>query len=961
MKRTVILSLIIAFSYSALAGTVSLTAGDVDNEHSFDTAGHWSDGSAPAGGNDYIVALGDDAALRTPITNITAEANQTFTEFAGDSLTIGTEDTPGALYDYCYRYARLRIPELHLVNGTIWNGVDQIYYSAVHEQALYGTFYVHSTTNNPFTFRNSRSDDNAGLSLRGPLVGDEDSAIRVTTGVNGKYTYLALCNSSPEFKGRIIVEDHGRIWPGPSAMQPNAFGATPETFMKDAVIFRNGGGFASSSSTGWDIVAENRGIWIEGNGNFSSQGSYTIYMPIGGGHLTGKLVFSPHVNGRITVAAPVTCYPVEIQNGPVVFTEKATIDETEPLIMNGSPFFGSSVDREVTLNVKLKSGGGFCYPSSTSSTSLPVITLKEGSIWSATANACWIRLLSSGFPMNNTSLDGWFPVLRVPLSVKDLSEVTFSLKDNMGTYANPNIKIETDATGMQTVSVKPSSYYVVHPDNRPAGHEAVAPYSSWETAATNISDAVNAAVAAMGGRVCVDRGTYDISSPIPMGGKNGSSARPVFLIGLDRTTMKPDAEHVILDGGYPARTNMIFQFSNSSGCSINSMTLTHGCHIGTDSQFHNGGVGALHDASPDFIITGCRFIENFGRYGGALQASIQTITNCYFRGNLAVSGGVCLYNPQGTAGVDSDYLKVYDCVFEDNANVAGTSALVFNGGRNTRFIGCTFRNNGQKNNGMFGFSYYSCVRDCVFDGNNGGVGIGVSADCPYVSSNIVIRNGNIGTSSALSLPANSTCAGVENVTIAGNICGNAIWGSYGNLRNFIVVSNECSNALLKIEDGNTTSVPYTWDSGTFADNISPRAVQMRANNGNTVNTNVFRNCIFWNNRKSNGDIAPNDIDLKKKMIAFTHCDAGMNLGSFDDGTCFAANPKFADAAKGDYRLRHPSPCRDSGLRCDWMDGAIDLAGNPRCTTEGKALADSLPDIGCYECMEKACGTALIVR
>ena len=74
------------------------------------------------------------------------------------------------------------------------------------------------------------------------------------------------------------------------------------------------------------------------------------------------------------------------------------------------------------------------------------------------------------------------------------------------------------------------------------------------------------------------------------------------------------------------------------------------------------------------------------------------------------------------------------------------------------------------------------------------------------------------------------------------------------------------------------------------------------------------------------------------------------------------NPRFVDAANGDYRPKSNSPLRDAGRSLAWMtEEAVDLEGNPRCLAkDGKPYPDALPDIGCYECAIPAPGLMLLV-
>ena len=65
-------------------------------------------------------------------------------------------------------------------------------------------------------------------------------------------------------------------------------------------------------------------------------------------------------------------------------------------------------------------------------------------------------------------------------------------------------------------------------------------------------------------------------------------------------------------------------------------------------------------------------------------------------------------------------------------------------------------------------------------------------------------------------------------------------------------------------------------------------------------------------------------------------------------------PKFVDPGNDNYRLAFGSPCIDKGLNQLWMNGAVDMDGNPRL-----ALPSEHVDMGCYE--YRFTGTAVTIR
>ena len=54
-----------------------------------------------------------------------------------------------------------------------------------------------------------------------------------------------------------------------------------------------------------------------------------------------------------------------------------------------------------------------------------------------------------------------------------------------------------------------------------------------------------------------------------------------------------------------------------------------------------------------------------------------------------------------------------------------------------------------------------------------------------------------------------------------------------------------------------------------------------------------------------------------------------------------------------FMLRASSPCRDTGIYFDWMNGATDIAGNPR-------VKYGMVDMGALECIQSL-GTYFLFR
>ena len=127
-------------------------------------------------------------------------------------------------------------------------------------------------------------------------------------------------------------------------------------------------------------------------------------------------------------------------------------------------------------------------------------------------------------------------------------------------------------------------------------------------------------------------------------------------------------------------------------------------------------------------------------------------------------------------------------------------------------------------------------------------------------------------------------------------------------------------------------------------------------------TNVIVNSIVYGNTK--------DINLTAQSSSLYVTNSV--IGNIPSHTAFTEeyvnrytfDPLFTDAAHGDYTLRRYSPCREKGVRLEWMTAdSLDLADLPRVVdVYGIPFsAEARPDLGCYEIQDFVPGTTIIFR
>ena len=328
------------------------------------------------------------------------------------------------------------------------------------------------------------------------------------------------------------------------------------------------------------------------------------------------------------------------------------------------------------------------------------------------------------------------------------------------------------ATGMVRVAVQPVLYVAADSAN------PVAPYISWATAATNIQDAVAAAVA--GEVVLVTNGVYsggvDVESPLAIVSVNG----PQFTI--------------VSGGGAGCCVYL------NEGASLTGFTVTNG-----------GWSGVVKCSSTNAFLTNCVIVGNgtwatATDYGGG--ASGGTLYNCTLAGNSAHygggAGGSTLFNCTLTGNSAYDgggayNSTLYNCVLISNqvlghwvyepprpGHPGGSVYYPGEGGGacGSTLYNCTLTANSAADYG--GGAYGGSLYNCTLTGNSGKGGGGAYGGTLY--------NCTLTANSAPGSGGGAWGGTLYNCTLTANSAAYYGGGAYGGtFYNCIVYFNSATN------------------------------------------------------------------------------------------------------------------------------------------------------------------------
>ena len=427
-------------------------------------------------------------------------------------------------------------------------------------------------------------------------------------------------------------------------------------------------------------------------------------------------------------------------------------------------------------------------------------------------------------------------------------------------------------------------HYAAQNGQTPAGS-----YTTWETAASNIQDAVNAA-----------------------------TTNDTVWVGAGRYTVPPNATNYV---GY----NVVFvdrPITLRSSNGIPEQTVI-------DGQASNRGVAVRYPFSgtnrivlDGFTVSNC-FATNTG--GGVLFAPCNRgwtgeVRNCIIRGNTvgwgsnyaafgsandpggSRGGGLGTYNISCSFGI-----VVSNCIIQNNTALHKGSGLQVGSEGGGVFI----RANGIKN-------FVQCLVGSNFATTAGG---------------IYMTGGSVENSILCHNQADVLDSGLATYYAGGG----ALEGGSYTLRNCLIYNNNAYRA----------GGIYLTSGGNFIYNstiVSNRCISggggilMRfVHHANNAHLRIWNSIMYSNYTPNiNVDNPTNTVEERLSLQVTNSCfttnglayESYFNLMAPGKGN-FTNNPQFVSFADNNFRLRCDSPCVNTGTNQEWMAGSADLDGRVR--------------------------------
>jgi hypothetical protein len=441
---------------------------------------------------------------------------------------------------------------------------------------------------------------------------------------------------------------------------------------------------------------------------------------------------------------------------------------------------------------------------------------------------------------------------------------------------------------LSTLNARATTFYVA------TNSTPVPPYSTWDTAATNIQDAV--ALAQSGDVVEVGDGIYT----------NGSA---IVYDAIDRVALTNAISLISFDG--PQSTEIFGRTYVGANAFVSGFSLVGNSGYPGDPIKVESGGGAWCEASgviSNCVFSGCGAVNlGAGDYGGTIYDSI-------FIGNRAADNGgeasadANLVNCQVISNLTFDSVVIYggtasNCLIAHNADCVYGSIL----------YDCTIATN-QDAGGIIDCTNYGCV----IAGNIGG-----GAFSSVLYNCILSNNVNSSTySEGTGMGGGAWESTLYNCTVISNYASSEGGGVYRcTLYNCLVVSN--SIAIAGPSGGGAF--------GSTLYNCTVMGNSAGLGGGGTGGGTNYNSVIYDNRLLRNGSGTNYGGGSLIDCDTIPHAVGPGNITN---------DPAFVNPASGNYQIQSTSPCINSGDNL-YVSTTNDLAGNQR-------ISGGTVDMGAYE-------------
>ncbi len=479
------------------------------------------------------------------------------------------------------------------------------------------------------------------------------------------------------------------------------------------------------------------------------------------------------------------------------------------------------------------------------------------------------------------------------------------------------------------------------------------PYTTWQHAATNIQDAINAAYKT--DTIFISNGVYHINSTIMVTNK----LTVIGVNGPDETIIDGGGTTICMEIGPLPATITGLSISNGYSAGIGAgiycqnvpMIILSNCtfiaNTATNSSFPYGsGSGLFRGEAIDCkfinnnayqgggmyngIARNCKFYNNKALLGGAY--SLGDAYNCEFRNNSAAGSGGGMYggtatdstftNNSAISGAGAYLIDATNCLFIDNV------ARDYGGGLySSTAVNSDFIENESTNYG--GGIADSTVTGCYFRSNNalqgGGAYNSSLNNCSLLYNNASLEGGGMHQGSAF-----ASSFYMNNAKYGGGVY-------YGYATNSIFLKNT-ANFGGGIYHEKAANCLFRENSAGYGGGAYDTTLINCTLKGNYAATNaggayggIAYNSILWYNESNGGSSNFNNVTM------YYSCTPNTSAG-FDGN--ITNHPLFIDKDNNNLHLRRSSPCINAGSNA-LASGSTDLDGFQR-------IANGIVDMGAYE-------------